>query len=322
MSATTATPCSASWADRVRSGVSQVDMPDVPATFKPGTKKELSCACSGILLVMLGNYGWIEADGEIDHPEAGRNAGRIFVHASDMSAACRAGARVTFYLYADSQGLGAEVCEVEEAPPVVDAESFPALAQPGPTTKAFRGKRSIDRTEESTMRACATEFVPAEIKRAEVPLDLLAHDLTPPQAAAEELHGAWQPRVNMCEIIDEMFSDGSDDEDEPVISPTLLKLKASVASAAFRSKEQAEDLASTKSTESGEEDSLANEDDSGDEFHPTIARPPGLEGWRPGAPYQGFRPPPGLPEPQEAVPIARGLEVSSLPPWRRAPACC
>ena len=67
-----------------------------------------TCPCSGILLVMLGNYGWIQAEGDIDHPEASRNGGRVFVHSSDMSSACVPGDRVKFYLYVDEQGL--ELC--------------------------------------------------------------------------------------------------------------------------------------------------------------------------------------------------------------------
>jgi len=316
----------ASWADRVRSGIPQADMPagnqqpPAGASFKPGKKKEFSCPCSGILLVMLGNYGWIEADRDIDHPEAGRNAGRVFVHATDMSPQCFAGNRVKFYLYADDQGLGAEACEVEDAPPPsADAESFPALAPQGPVD-ATRGKRSVKRMEKPHMRACAPEFVPAEVNPVEA-LNSSSWQLT----AEEEIYESrgMQRRVNMCEIIDELFSDGSDDEEEPVLSAALLKLKASAASASVSAKADVEDFSSNKSTESGEEESsLGNvEEDSGDESNLVITPPPGLEGWRSGTSCQGFRPPPGLPEPQAVFASDLQGPTVPVPPWRRA-ACC
>eukprot|EP00435_Cladocopium_sp_Y103_P040385 s2984_g11.t1 len=50
----------------------------------------------GIITTWRGTYGWIEADKAVDHPEAGRNHGQIFLHIKDFQGeAVKAGIRVT-----------------------------------------------------------------------------------------------------------------------------------------------------------------------------------------------------------------------------------
>lgn len=58
-----------------------------------------------------GTYGWIESLEPIDHPEATRHQGKIFVHADDIHGKqLREGVICEFFLYVDSQGLGADKC--------------------------------------------------------------------------------------------------------------------------------------------------------------------------------------------------------------------
>jgi len=70
--------------------------------------------CTGEFLVMLGHYGWIMALQDIDHPEADRHGGRIYLRASDLRPGYKPkqGDEVTFFLYADENGLGAEDCHI------------------------------------------------------------------------------------------------------------------------------------------------------------------------------------------------------------------
>lgn len=61
---------------------------------------------------MCGHYGWLATEGAIEHPNAGLNGGRIYIHTHDVEpgTVLVQGDAVVFYLYADQKGLGAEAC--------------------------------------------------------------------------------------------------------------------------------------------------------------------------------------------------------------------
>jgi len=308
-------------------------------SFKPAGRREKTCPCTGFLLVMLGNYGWIEAEGDIDHPEAARNGGRVFVHASDMSKKCRAGDRVTFYLYCDDQGLGAEDCKFSAElvkPPAninFDMDSFPTLATAGAAPAVVaepQGHSDSEATrceQQSSLRASAPEFVPPMPTAACAEAEAEAFEAFPsayeaqmplPAYFEEEAYGysnlAAPPAIDMCQIIDELFSDGSDSEEEEERIPEVLRV-ARPKSALPNVKSFYEE--STKSTASGDDSS--DESDDAYSLPAPVTPPPGLEAW---GPCKAFRPPPGLPEPETpcaATPCPPGL--MQLPPWRQLSAC-
>merc|ERR1719424_2149139 len=65
---------------------------------------------------MLNQYGWLMLDGEVDHPSVQKHGGDVYIHKADIvegETLCP-GDIVTFYLYADDKGLGAEECRVEQ----------------------------------------------------------------------------------------------------------------------------------------------------------------------------------------------------------------
>jgi len=130
---TTSTSVTRSWADVVKGratptplepklpgfGESQPNfVTDVGAqpALKPAMRGERRGCWWGEILVMLGHYGWIMAFDEIDHPDAGKTAGRIYVHKRDVmkGVSLVQGDIVSFYLYADDKGLGAECCRLEQ----------------------------------------------------------------------------------------------------------------------------------------------------------------------------------------------------------------
>lgn len=90
--------------------------------LRPGRRGSLSCFCRGQVLSMLSHYGWLSTFFGIDHPLVMKHFGRIYVHKRDIVGGqnLKAGDIVSFYLYADKVGLGAEVCKVEE--PVAASE--------------------------------------------------------------------------------------------------------------------------------------------------------------------------------------------------------
>lgn len=105
---------------------------NLSAGFRPGVRGSLECFCRGEVLSMLSHYGWLRVFGHVDHPLAVKHFGRIYVHNKDVvdGRTLQVGDQVSFYLYADAVGLGAESCRVldeEYAPPAklrADAAEF------------------------------------------------------------------------------------------------------------------------------------------------------------------------------------------------------
>jgi len=86
-----------------------------PAPLKPGSRGGRQCFCRGQVINMLSHYGWIATFGMIDHPLAAKHFGKVYVAIKDVVAGhtLAAGDIVSFYLYVDHIGLGAEACQVE-----------------------------------------------------------------------------------------------------------------------------------------------------------------------------------------------------------------
>jgi len=66
----------------------------------------------GEIVSRKGYVGWIQAREEIDHPQAGDHHGHIYVHQKDLASggSFKAGQQVSFHVYSDFLGLGAEEC--------------------------------------------------------------------------------------------------------------------------------------------------------------------------------------------------------------------
>mmetsp|Transcript_36740 Transcript_36740/g.84582 ORF Transcript_36740/g.84582 Transcript_36740/m.84582 type:complete len:227 (-) Transcript_36740:47-727(-) len=70
-------------------------------------------ALTGRVVEWKGNYGWIEPQCLVDHPDVPKHQGHIFCHSEDTVPKWRSltvGSLVEFHLYHDGQGLGAEEC--------------------------------------------------------------------------------------------------------------------------------------------------------------------------------------------------------------------
>jgi len=80
-----------------------------PAARGPGGRKLVSTKrIRGTVLDWFDKFGWIQATQEIDHPEAHRNNGKIYLLAEDVQEDLPGvGCAVTFFLYQDANGLGA-----------------------------------------------------------------------------------------------------------------------------------------------------------------------------------------------------------------------
>lgn len=73
-----------------------------------------SCTCRGRVVQILSTYGWIEPLDAIDHPDLDLHGGHIWFSFNDVRAgtALVLGLELTFGLYANIDGLGAEDCHI------------------------------------------------------------------------------------------------------------------------------------------------------------------------------------------------------------------
>jgi len=145
-----------SWADIVKGRSESKVEPLRPAAR--GTHRTL---CTGEFLVMLGHYGWIMALQDIDHSEADRHGGRIYLRASDLRPGYtpKQGDEVTFFLYSDENGLGAEDCFATYDPNPPQPPT-PPRRQCYSRSKTNWGTRAQQTETKKCMSAGAKEFVP------------------------------------------------------------------------------------------------------------------------------------------------------------------
>lgn len=224
-----------SWADIVKGRSEAKVEPLRPAAF--GSHR---CLCTGEFLVMLGHYGWIMALQDIDHPDADRHGGRIYLRASDLrpGASPKEGDEVTFFLYSDENGLGAEDCY---------ATSEPHPPQPPPVKKQVLSRPKINKRAppqhadpKKTLNADAHEFVPivlvavdaGEDDNSSVTMNPDAKEFVPPppglgpilNAEAAEFVPcpplASRRGFDMCVINTKRFHDDDDSSDDGTDSTT------------------------------------------------------------------------------------------------------
>jgi len=111
---------------------------------------------------MLGHYGWIMAFGDIDHPDVGKTGGRIYVHKRDLAKGVSLvqGDLVSFFLYIDEQGLGAECCSLAKG---AVAGQYAESGEVAPFSSNFADPKlpSSFLVDASQWNTRAQEFVPA-----------------------------------------------------------------------------------------------------------------------------------------------------------------
>jgi hypothetical protein len=153
MTSIVSTPVKRSWA-QIAGGDSQ-DAQSSQKTTKPAARGSLLRFCRGKVLAMLNQYGWLMLYGEVDHPSVQKHGGDVYIHKADVvggETLCL-GDIVTFYLYVDDKGLGAEECRVEQQRATSCFNPNAAEFVPTITKPACEGKGS-------SMSTSAEEFVP------------------------------------------------------------------------------------------------------------------------------------------------------------------
>jgi len=273
-----------------------------PGPMKPGTRGSRQSWCRGEFLMMAGHYGWIMSLDSIDHPDAGKHGGDIYIAKRDLGGKTfKKGDIVGFYLYADDQGLGAEACILIQEAAESDTGDEDGWAGGWSTgwadneadgwtggwddwDHAAQKQKSWHFNEHSKttgMNPYVTEFVPL------IPVVPVTHSMNPHVAefvptavsmnpCATEFVPAVNPGPPEREHAISSFNPAylSDDSSDEVFSPAPRKVA---------------DSASGGSTSAGEELGAMSTDSGSDgDAEPMPAS-------------ISFRPPPGL----------------TLPPWRR-----
>lgn len=184
---------------------------------------------------MLGHYGWIMAFGEIDHPDVGKTGGRIYVHKRDLakSVSLVQGDVVSFYLYVDEQGLGAECCSSPQSAVTGQSAECDKLAQ---YRNDFADPNSpsrflVDTSLCSKWNTRAQEFAPATVNTAPSSFNVEAAVFVP-------------SRVSMMNADAHEFVPGSSSSNMLALAPNVLAFNP-----AFLSDDESDD-----------EDSVASND--------------------------------------------------------------
>jgi serine/threonine protein kinase/predicted RNA-binding protein YlqC (UPF0109 family) len=83
----------------------------------------------GEVVSWKGRIGWIQCQTPIDHPQAAAHRGHIYVHEKDVvtGGPLASSQKVTFHVYSDKSGLGAEACTPVDASQSTD--SWPVRSQ-------------------------------------------------------------------------------------------------------------------------------------------------------------------------------------------------
>lgn len=249
--------------------------------ISPASHGSKSAKCRGEFLVMLGHYGWIMSMQPINHPDAARHGGRIYVNRKDFRARSepQPGDEVEFCVYADESGLGAEDCYVVgEAEPksVTDGEGWVNTCPAEFQEDVESDDESVDVESYSTEAwhcHCTTFTTPNQQEWSSF------HQIAP-----LDTH-LWQ-KQSVCAFNTSYFADSdSDSDDDYMTSRDLLK------------SHQLDD----SSTQAG--DSSDSESEKRCSGPAVNMAPPGL------SPPPGLAPPPGLEfaQPVHAPPGLEGI---------------
>jgi len=94
--------------------------------------KVLAARVTGTIVELKPKFGWIQPDAPINHPEATKRKGKVYLSFSDLEGAVPAvGDKVNFFVYSDGTGLGAMNCYPGDKPTVQKPISKPTPLGPG-----------------------------------------------------------------------------------------------------------------------------------------------------------------------------------------------
>jgi hypothetical protein len=94
------------------------DAKEHTSVLRPVQRGEKTCLCKGQLQAITSQCGWILPYGQIEHADAWKNNGCVYLGPGDFTllpgSQLRPGADVEFFLFADEYGMGAEDCKLKD----------------------------------------------------------------------------------------------------------------------------------------------------------------------------------------------------------------
>jgi cold shock CspA family protein len=282
MATTVAAPVNRSWAQLVKPESKQEA--NAKEIVKPARRGSLLRSCQGEVLKMLNNYGWLMVYGTIDHPSAQKHGGDVYIHKDDImdGEELSSGDIVTFFLYADEQGLGAEMVRVEQKAPVPKYNAKAAAfvpSQSGCNAKAVPFVPSG-----FSMNVSANEFVMPSVWPQPVVMPRAWAQPVDPEVDQAEIGGMTDVFKRLSQVFACDDEEAEQEYDVDMASIIAKKLPSSDGST--------HDQSSDGSSSHGETSSDGSDSDIDDEFEMlaewTMRCPPGMP-----LPAN-FRPPPGL----------------------------
>jgi hypothetical protein len=262
-------------------------------SLKPASRGSLLCFCRGEVLTMLANYGWLMVYGDIKHPCANKHDGHVYVHKCDVTEGSLApGDVVTFYLYVDEKGLGAESCCLEK----------PATSGFNPDAAEFMPATPPEENGANwKMRVDAEEFVPNAswshgnaVMQERLPSDFATQE-------PEEQYTQVFTRLAQVFAVDDVESDSDDEsscisklDDAYTSSEETVDMKIHGCKPSYKVKRAASPDGSTSAGTTSD-----SEGESSCDSFPMVSNPVPrklLPKFRPppGLNLDHFRPPPGL----------------------------
>lgn len=228
---------------------------------------------------MCGHYGWIKTFDEIDYDDLEKTAGRVYVHKRDVENgdSLASGDVVSFYLYADDQGLGAECCQVQQ--PVaksLDADADVFVPAPNWNVGATEFVPSFANNSKDGLNMEAAEFVPTafEFTSSDVP------EFVPTFGPFNEaVTGSNVNAINLA-----YWSDSESDDECSVMSSDVGKPGRNAALKSPRASSEHDSISTGAWSDSEEETTVLE----GLDLPAGWRAPPGL------SLPKGWRPPPGL----------------------------
>jgi hypothetical protein len=293
---------------------------EVPATHSviplvPGLRGSFGCYCRGTVLTMLSHYGWVWPFEPIDHPLMRKHSGRIYVQKCDILGGNMpsAGDIVSFYLYADNVGLGAEACCLEESASTnlcmhgmrAEAKEFVPQARGDDSISGASSRNELEHISDIYARMSrAFASVPANgyVQMSNVASPCI--DFTAMNSAYFEEDdsidgGDDGDKESLHDDSDSSSVEGSDITSKASqLSSVALSITGLSFGGAWKVQhcaelsEKAHHAASTDSDDASTAAGLTSDSDWDTSMRMKVRPPPGFE-----KPPEGFFPPPGLPPP-------------------------
>lgn len=130
------------------------ERPPPPPPDQGARERILAKRVTGKLIRWRGQMGWIKPTEKIDHPEAERHKKGIYLHEVDVKPGhqLHQGAQVTFFVYSDEDGLGAEQCMLSKDPMPAAAEKLGLKAKLQTGVKALgKGNGAVASSQKTSM---------------------------------------------------------------------------------------------------------------------------------------------------------------------------